>query len=610
MKHILKSNDVLKNGYSNVFHVSITRHKWPVLGILFFLVLSFLIISSGYNHLNSDAGIYGRSAKIFYEQGRIDTSGAAPALIGQLLFTHPFFLFTGFNLRMIHIAVYVANFLMLLGMYLLLTDSGVNRFIAFWGALTLIISPISFRFIDWYMTEPFFMFYLIFSLLFFIKGLRKGKILYLYIGSLFCVLGILTRQHALSVAVALLFISIVYYKKLNKKIVFNSIAASMIPLISIGLFYMSIYFIKKGQPEGSYSYTLAKNILVSIFTNPFDFILKLYYGILFFLHYIPLYLAPLFLIFYFLLVSSHNTINYILNRSYILIFSIFFVLTGTALLYSKKNQLMPYLPSIFSIGALTDIFGINLIGKNQAAKLLTIFTGLGAIIILTNIMDFFCPIPLRNILSAKRNKKPDKKLVYEEKKTGYEKLAERTDFAEKFLYLWGIIYIALTILLYLLYDRYIYPLSVLIIYIVLKYFVSVKEWKKMFIITYLVFFVIFIHPIMNRNLHMELEWEAAHSLIEEGISPYAIHGGLGFNNFYSFTHIDNLYKDVDTGRPVNWHNLHPLAIFFVTSQSGLEKRQDGIVLYKSLSRKRFFGLLEKKIYIYKRRDGYSKPVFI
>ncbi|MGA1845089.1 MAG: hypothetical protein ACMUIS_11055 [bacterium] len=599
-----------KNGCSDSFGAVIIKHKWPIAGILFFLVFSFLIISSDYRHLSADAGIFGRSAKIFYEQGKIDTSGAAPALIGQLLFTYPFFLIPGFNLKMIHFAVYVANFFMLLGMYLLLSESKVNPFLAFFGALTLLISPISLRFIDWYMTEPFFMFYLVFSLLFFMRGLRKEKILSLYIGSLFCILGILTRQYAISVSAALLYVSILYYKKLNKKIALHSIAASLLPFIAIGLFYLVVSFSRKGQPTGSYSYTLARHTLVSIFTSPFNFIKKLYYGILFSLHYIPLYVAPLFFVFYISLVMTPEKIKDLVSRLGILTFSIAYLLLGTVFLYSKKNQLMPYLPSIFSIGALTSIFDASLLSKSLAAILLTFFTGLGGIIILTRVIDFFFPTRSKNTPPTKKERKRNKKQGHREKKAGDEKGNGRIDFGEKFLYLWGIIYVVLTILLYLRYDRYIYPLSIVAIYIVIRYLATMKESRKTFILIYLLFFIIYIYPSMSRNLHLDLQWGAAQSLIAEGISPNVIHGGLGFNNFYSLTYIDELYKDINAGRPINWHNLHPFAAFFVTSKSGLEKSQEGLLLYRSFSKESFFGFLKRKMYIYKRQEGYSKPIFI
>ena len=46
------------------------------------------------------------------------------------------------------------------------------------------------------------------------------------------------------------------------------------------------------------------------------------------------------------------------------------------------------------------------------------------------------------------------------------------------------------------------------------------------------------------------------SLLTEGISPHSINSGLGFNHFYSFDYINDLYKNVKTNYFT--HNL-PLS---------------------------------------------------
>lgn len=592
-------------------HAFLKRHKWPILGIIFFLILSYLIISSDYNTLSADAGIFGRSAKIFFEEGRIDTSGVAPALLGQLLFTYPFFLIAGFNLKVIHISVYVVNFLLLFAMYLLLLEFKVNRFIAFWGALTLLISPVSFRFIDWYLTEPFFMCYLIFSLLFFIKGLKEEKIIYLYLGSLFCILGILTRQYAISISGALVLVSIIYYKKINKKISLNSIAASLLPIIAIGAFYLLLSSTKKAQAETPYAYISAKAILNSIFADPLYFLSRLYYDSLFYLHYTPLYLAPLFLILYVSFIVNPKKIKEMFSSLCIFIFSIAYVLAGTFFLYVKKGQLMPYIPSIFSINALTKIFDISLLTSAQAAAILTIFTGFGAIIMLTSILDFFCPNFSKNKTPIKKKGQINKKKKREKRKIEDRKEDKRIDFGEKFFYFWGIIYIITTIILFLKYDRYIYPLSILMLYIVLKHFsYGEEEWKKTFIIIYILFFIVFIYPKISSQFNLELKWEISQSLIDEGISPHVINGGSGFNNFYSLVYIDKLYKDVNVKRPINWQKFHPFALFFVSGKPDLEEKRQDLVLHRSISKERLFGLFKREMYIYKRREGYKQPIFL
>lgn len=511
---------------------------------------------------------------------------------------------------MIHIAVYVIDFLLIFAMYLLLLEFNVKPFLAFWGALTLLISPISFVFIDWYLTEPFFMCYLVFSLLFFVKGLKKDKIVYLYLGSLFCILSILTRQYAISVPGALVLILIIYYKKIDKRMFLNSIVASLLPVIAIGIFYLLLSFTKKTQAETPYAYSSAKSVINTIFTNPLNFLLMLYYGSLHYLHYIPLYLAPLFIALFVSFSVSPEKIKNLFSRSGTLIFSTAYVSVGTFFLYLKKGQLMPYIPSIFSINALQKIYDISLLGKDQTAVILTFFTGFGAIILLISISGTFFTNISKKEPPIEKGKKLSKKNRREKRKIEKRKEEKRIDLGEKFFYLWGIVYCLTTMILFLKYDRYIYPISILMVYVILRHFSYSKKWKKTFIIIYVLFFSVFIYPQISRNLSSNLAWEASQSLIDEGISPHDINGGLGFNNFYSLVYIDKLYKNFKVQAPLNWQKLHPLANFFVSGKPDLEKKRKDIVLYRSYSKERLFGLLKREKYIYKRKEGFQQPIFL
>lgn len=284
------------------------------------------------------------------------------------------------------------------------------------------------------------------------------------------------------------------------------------------------------------------------------------------------------------------------------IFCILYVSFGTIYLYITNNQLMPYLPSIFSIGHLTKIFTFSLINKHLAAFFLTGFTLLGAIIIFIKIGDFFY---LHNDNFFKNDP------IYKLRGKTKRKMSPEVDFGERFFYFWGFVYIMLTIILTLKYDRYIYPISILMIYIILKHFPSLKELKKISIVVYSLILLIFIFKHASRRLSLDLAWESSQSLLNEGISSHEINGGLGFNNYYNFAYIDNLYKNVKIKRPINWRKFHPLANFFVKGKSHLEKKHKGLILYKTHSKKRLFGILKKKVYVYRRKKNYSgRPIWL
>ncbi|MGA1865333.1 MAG: hypothetical protein ACMUHX_09745 [bacterium] len=264
---------------------------------------------------------------------------------------------------------------------------------------------------------------------------------------------------------------------------------------------------------------------------------------------------------------------------------------------------MPYIPSIFSIGSLTKVFAFPILKPNPASSLLTVFTSIGATIILIKIMEFF----FYKRADQNSSRKGDKKFY---KNKEIKQSDKQFDFGNIFFYLWGISYILLSILIGLQYDRYIFPVSLLMIYILLSHFSWIGDQKKIFIVTFALIYFVFIYQIVASRLTMDLQWEANYFLLHEGISSYKINGGLGFNQFYSFDYITNLYKNVKVKRSVNWYKFHPLADFFVTSSAGLENKYTSLILYNNLTKKRLFGLLEERCYIYKRKNGHKDPIWI
>jgi len=583
----------------------INSHGISIIVIFLFIISSYFIISSDYNHVHADAGAFARHAEVLYEKNKIDVRGSASATIGQLLFSNILCHIFGFKLKILHISVYIINFLCLIALYFLFLELGLNRFLSLFGSLTLLVNPISLRLIDWYLTEPFFMFYLVLSLFFYIKALRSDKYRYFYIASGFCTFAILTRQHAISIPVSLLLICVIYRNKFNLTRFLHCFVSLMLPIISIGLFYLYNFSNPSGNiPTGfaSANLTIIKNFLDPVFLFS-----RVYFDSLFFLHYTTLYLAPLFIIIIFSLVLNPRKINEVYSNFRHFMISVLFVSIGTIILYIDKQK-MPYRPSIFSIGNLTKIFNFNVINAKIASSLLTIFTWIGAIIILIKLLDHFFPHNVTlNYLPKKNNKKNKNK---NKKNLNYHNKPNKLDLGESFFYLWGIIYIFVTIFIGLRYDRYIFPLSVLMIFIVLRHFSWIEKQKKMFLIIFIVFFFVFIYKVAARRFALDLEWEATYSLIHEGVPFHEIRSGLGFNHFKSFYYITNLYKNVKIKRPINWYKFHPLANFFVTGKAGLEKRHLGLVLYKSFSGKRLFGLLQRNCHIYKRKEGHKEAIWI
>jgi len=598
----------------NIKKTDIKRHGWPIIILLLFILVSYFIISSEYNWVHGDAGVYARSAKILYETNKIDITYSASSLVGQLLFSNIFCHILGFRLKTLHISVFAINFLSLVALYLLLAELGLNRFLAVCGALTLFVNPISLKMIDWYMTEPFFMFYLIASILFFIKGLRQDKYIFLYLGGVFGVLAVLTRQHAVSLSIALVFLCLIYRKSLKKRTLIHTLVASSLPILSIGLFYVYFFWMKGIQSDVPYTVAVSSNLsAIKSFLNPLTLFSRLYFDSLFFLHYSVYYLAPLFATFAISLLISPKRIKGLHLNFPLSLISFLLVSIGTMTLYIRDNRLMPYIRSIYSLGSIR-VFGYQVISSEQAPFILTGLTWAGAIIILIKMLEYFF-LPKENNRPSKEKDKKGKSDMSAARKGDKSSKSisqpnEQADLGIRFFYFWGIAYVLVAIFLGLQYDRYILPISFFMIYVLLSHFPWIGEQKKTLIIILVLIYSHVIFPVASYRLFLNVQWDAGESLINEKISPCGINGGLGFNHFYNFDCITNIYKDVKVGRPINWYKFHPLAEYFVTGDSELENKISGLMLYRAFAQERLFGLLKAKCYIYKRREGFREPVWI
>ncbi|MGA1868831.1 MAG: ArnT family glycosyltransferase [bacterium] len=575
---------------------------------LFFLFLlsSYLLISSNYNYVNGDAGAFAKHARVLYETNTFDITGSAASSLGMLIFSNILSHIFGFSLKTLHWSVYCVGLLNFIAMYLLLKELDVKSFLAFWGSLTLLINPISLILIDWYLTESFFLFYIIISLYFFLKGFKSDRILFLYCGGFFAVLAILTRQHAISLSIALFILCLIYRKKLTKKFLIHSIFSLSLPIIAIILFYLHAFMqYRASNSTIQYAYASSNVQMIKELINPLILLSRIFFGSITFFHYSVLYLAPLFIMIFISILKRPNKIKELFSNYIILDISLLLIGLGTLILFFKDKKLMPYRPNIFTINALTSIFSLKIVDKNTAAIILTILTSIGALLIIIRILDHFyyhsyCFSFLRSKTSYAINRNNNNSPISEDKK----------NIAKDLLYLWGIIYILVAIFIGLRYDRYIFPLSIMSIFLILDYFPWLMDNKKTFILVYFLIYSIFMFRIINIRLGNDLSAHAADYLINKGIQRSNINGGLGFNHYHNYDYIINLYKDVKVKYPINWVKFHPMAHYFIRSNKDLDKKHPGLILLKSFTRKRFFGLIDKTIYIYKRKDNYKKFIML
>ena len=457
---------------------------------------------------------------------------------------------------------------------------------------------------------------MIISIYFFIKGFKSSKILFLYYGSFGATLAILTRQHAISLPIALFILSIIYKRKFTKKFFNHCLVTASLPIIAIVLFYLHA-FLKYSAGNGAIQYAYAQSNVEMIkqLINPITLITRVFFDSIIFFHYSVLYLAPIFIILFISILMRLDKINELRSNYFIINISVLIIGTGTLILFFKDKKLMPYKPNIFNINALTKILTLHILEKNIAATLLTIFTFIGAVIILIKVLDHFyyqsvCPSFLKPKGFNEKSMKKQKSKISKQKTIVMKEKINTINIAKDFIYIWGIIYILVAIFIGLRYDRYIFPLSIMSIFLIFDYFPWIKDNKKTFIIIYLLIYSIFMFKLMNIRSKDDISASAASYLLNKQIPTSHINGGLGFNHYYNYDYIINLYKNVKTKYPINWVKFHPMANYFIRSGKELEKKQKGLILLKSFARKRCFGLINRRVYIYKRKNNFKEFIFI
>ncbi len=543
--------------------------------IFLFILGSYFIISSKYNFVNGDEGTYAFKTKILYENHELDLKNQAALSIGQLVIGYVFSTIFGYSLKTLHRSVYFTVFFCIISFYFLLLQTGIERYLALIGSLSLFINPLTLRFIDWYITEPFFLLYILIALNLYVAALKSSKVGYLYLGSVFTTIAIFTRQHSIFLPIALIAFLMIKRQQF-KDYFYHFFLSSVIPLIATATFYLL------STTQGDYAIRLQH---LKRLTNPLYLSLTLLKDLLYSLHYSVLYTLPLLMI---ILIGALIKKDYLkdlfLKRPFLLAISISCTSLGTIIVFFQFKKLMPYLPNIFSIGNITSLFGIKILKNKTASVLLTIFTAFGAALILSRIFEYFHWKKLKKFFTEKNQ-------------------TEATILIRHFMYISGIFYFLTSVILLLLYDRYIFPLAIFVIFFILIKFSWITNFKKTGLIIFLIIYSIFIVKIKNRCPRAENLWDAGNLLISKGINPKEINGGSGFGFYHNFYSVRKIYKNVKIKRPINWHKFHPMANFFLSSKSKF-KKHPGLEIFDTVKNEK------NTIYIYKRKPNYQKPIWI
>jgi len=553
--------------------------------IALFLLISYFVIHSKYNYTIGDAGTYAFKTRVLFEKHEINLKDGMALSLGQIVLGYIFSIIFGFSLKTLHISAYFAAFLVMISFYLLLLQFKIDHYLALIGSLTIFINPMTLKFIDWYLTEPFFLFFFLGAINLYVVGIKSTKALYLYLGALLATISIFTRQFGISLPLALITLLFIARKQLKQHFL-HILLAGIIPILCAIIFPIMNSSLFSDIAAEHYT----KRILfMKGPINPFNIIIIFFRDALYTFHYSVMYCLPLLLIILFAASIKKEYFNRLfLAKPLALAGSFTFMSLGTLIIFFKYHKLMPYLPNIFSIGHIKKIFGINILDAQIASILLTIFTVIGGTIILTKILEGIKWKKFKGLLLGK-----DK--------------TEKEEVALYLIYITGLFYFILNTLTTLYYDRYIFPVAIFLIFFILLKCNWMVNFKKTALVVFLIIYSIFIFKVAKSRKSEEVLWDALNFLMEKGVKPIEICGGLGFGYYYNRS-VKELYKNVKINRPINWYKFHPMANYFLSSKKKLEKHP-GLELIYTRKRNSPFKMFQYKTYIFKRKPGYKKPIW-
>lgn len=496
----------------NIFYIR-REHLYLILtsALLLFLVSPFYDFP-----LNDDAG-YSHNVKTFLETGKLEIGfgggGATATLIFHILYGSLFSKLFGFSYPVLRISVMLISVIGVVGMYLLLRSYNVDEKKSFFGALLLLLNPFYYSLSHTFMTDVPFITLLIFALFFYNEGFKRNNLAFLIIGNLFTIISFGIRQVGVFV-----FLSFIIYMSIYKKEILFGLKFSLfekcqriiflliVPLI---LFYMIQYWFNLHQP------------------NAFTIILLFAFGIRAHLLASPLYFG---------LVLFPFAILYLLNwkvlvgKKMLILIILFSLLIFIPLQYWEKNIRAEYKIDGITIENGKGKFGTwGPMGGLPLYPNIVTTIGLGTLLlegkrdvifpnyiwilitILSTITIFFLTVSI--VKNRKRND------LY-------------------FVYITGLILLIFTVALRTgIVDRY---LLVFVPILIILFMDSIQKYKYVIpcmLIGLSIFgawSVIYTHDYMEAN---KAKWDGINYLLDKGIKPEEINGGMEFGDTYLWDHV-------------------------------------------------------------------------
>lgn len=548
-----------------------------VVVVALFLVGTYVLIDSSYEFATADAGTYALKTRLLVQQHTFDLGGQAALSIGQLLVGAMFALLFGFSLWSLTIAVYTTVGACLVLFYVVLREAGVDHRLALIGSLALFVNPIGLRFVDWYLTEPFFFLFLLAALAAYAIGFRRGTAVPVLAAGGFATILVVTRQFGIFLPLATIALLITRRRDLRRLAV-PILVSAVLPLLVLGSFYLLT------TVKGDY---WRQELHMHRMMEPATLVATLVSDAFVTLEYLTIYALPIYLLVLVVSIGRRRLRDLVLQAPYALGLALAAVVGWTAFRYVTARQLMPYKASVFDINKLVGVWGFRLGDPWYVSLWLTIACVIGATLLLSRILvaafgRFFMRAP-HDVPDGPVPEQLVRSLLW---------------WCAAFCFL-------VTSGTGLFYDRHIFPLAIFAIAFLVCSFPWIAPHRYAGMVLLLAVYAVFIYDIKRTRLGDEAIWRAANRVVASGVPPIEVNGGLGFNYYQSFHQIEAVYGGLP---PYNWHKHHPLATYFAfTNKSDGDVK--GLELAGVETDQSRWPMFQSSVYVFRRTPGFSGPIF-
>jgi hypothetical protein len=191
-----------------------TSTTWNILVVDFAFItiiwlLSLWVVNPIGNFPLDDDWSYGSTVKHFLETGHYEATGwESMTLIVNVLWGSAFCSMLGFSFTVLRLSTLVASWLGIFGVYWLLRELRVSRWVSLLVTMVFAFDPIYYVLSNTFMTDVLFTGLAVFAGIFLLKDIKTGSNISLALGTTFAVAAVLSRQVGLAVPLAFAMVSI------------------------------------------------------------------------------------------------------------------------------------------------------------------------------------------------------------------------------------------------------------------------------------------------------------------------------------------------------------------------------------------------------------------